>query len=118
MKQQFRPTNLRKPEYTHRWVRFVRRHDEIKCPDGHPLPNNLTWEYGGLVCKHQYPIHRMRCGKLILLMGGGLKSPDGEPILIAVEVSSEEMGEMERKRMSWDESARFLGLWIADLNAA
>jgi hypothetical protein len=91
----------------------------LTCPDGHRLKDPLVWSHGCIRCNHVSPDQVYadgrgggRCGKLVYLVGGGLASTSGDPIMVLCEVTPIEMLAMSRGRMDAGQALRFLGILL------
>ncbi len=82
----------------------------LRCPAGHRFHDPLLWEFGGLRCTHKGRNGIEDCGKLVILLGGGLTTPTGDPMFVLAEVSEPEMTAMRKGRMNWHQMISFLGL--------
>lgn len=111
MTVEYHPLTLAQP-FSMRRMRFVRADEPLSCPDGHRLKDTLTWDLGGFRCSAKSPDGRTSCGKLCLLIGGlGLRASDGTRVVLLVEVTIDELRKMNHEHMTWEESARLLGLY-------
>lgn len=96
--------------YATRAVRFVKAGDPLTCPAGHRLRDPLVWHLGGFRCSH-HGRGGAECGKLCLYLGGALHAHDGTTLVLLVEVTAGELQHMKRERLTWEQSAAYLGLF-------
>jgi hypothetical protein len=82
----------------------------LPSPDGHRIRDPLVWEHGCLRCKHQPHKEKPPCGRLVYLVGGGLVTPHGKPLVLLASVTAEEMAVMFESRMDYKGSLDFLGI--------
>lgn len=94
----------------HRRVWLATAMDALSCPDGHRLKDPLIWEHGCLRCKHRATARGAECGKLVYLLGGGLVTLHGDPLIVLAEVTPTEMRMMATARMDYGQAIAYLGI--------
>jgi hypothetical protein len=92
------------------WV--ARSAGPLTCSAGHRFKDDaLVWAHGCLRCRHRASRESPgECGRLVYLVGGGLVTPRGEPLVILAEVTAEEMREMSDRKMDYDHAMTYLGI--------
>lgn len=77
--------------------------------EGHRIKDPLTWVEGCLRCTHQLR-NGIECGKLVYLVGGGLVTPRGSPLVLLASVTAAEMRQMADAKMDYERALEFLGI--------
>jgi hypothetical protein len=107
---------------THRRVWFIGAGEPLTCFGGHRLKNHegkyvrnpmgpdgdLVSEDGGVRCRYQMR-GRRQCPAIAFLIGSGFHGPDGNPLLLQVEVTAVELHALARYT-SWREQLEYLDL--------
>lgn len=81
----------------------------LPTPEGHRIKDPLVWEHGGLRCRHRFG-NGTECGRLVYLVGGGLVTPNGSPLVMLAEVTPAELHEMASAKMDYERALDFLGV--------
>lgn len=82
----------------------------LPAREGHHFKDTqLTWVEGCLRCKHKLR-DGSECGRLVYLVGGGLVTPRGSPLVLLASVTAAEMRQMADGKMDYERALEFLGI--------
>lgn len=102
-------SGVQAPSWRRLWV--ATGTDVLRCPDGHRFRDTqLVWQEGCLRCEHRETPGGPPCGLLVYLVGGGLVTPRGQPLVILASVTPAEMRRMSAEHMDHDRALEFLGI--------
>lgn len=108
-----RPTPLTPAHGSYRRVWFATLDDGLTCsPDarGHRIKDLTVWNDGAIRCEYVPPLGGGQCGRLIYVVGGGLRTIQGAPMFALTHVAHEELRHMARMRMSIPDALAYLGI--------
>lgn len=104
------PTPRATGGYSCRPWRIFTADERLVCPSGHRLDDPLVWSYGGFRCTHKGANGRSDCGRVVLVLAGGMRDLQNRPVSVLIEVTPAELRHMKAERMDVAAMLAFLAL--------